>query len=279
MSMAENRPDTKALARMADVIRLHVIEMTSAAGSGHPGGSLSSAELFAALYFNILKHDPKNPEWDKRDRFVLSKGHVAPALYAALAESGYFPTEELLTLRKLGSRLQGHPARGKLPGIEASTGSLGQGLSMSCGMALASKLDKRDNRIYCLVGDGELQSGQNWEAMMLASHYKLDNLTVFVDRNRLQIMGDTERTMSIDPLSDKLKAFGLKVFSIDGHDVKKIISTCIKAKKAGRPSAIILNTIKGKGVSFMENNADFHGKSCKPDEKEKAVKELKERIG
>jgi len=270
--------DTEQLKRMANKIRIHVIEMTSEAGSGHPGGSLSSAELFSVLYFNVMRHNPNDPEWEGRDKFVLSKGHVAPGLYAALAESGYFPTEELLTLRKLGSRLQGHPAKGKLPGIEVSTGSLGQGLSMSCGLALAAKLDKKDTRIFCLVGDGELQSGQNWEAMMLASHYKLNNLTIFVDRNHLQIMGNTERTMSIDPLEAKLKAFGLKVLSIDGHNVKKIISACKKANASSSPTAVILNTVKGKGVSFMENNADFHGRSCKPDEKEKALAELRERI-
>jgi transketolase len=270
-----NGLDADQLKRMANKIRMHVIEMTSEAGSGHPGGSLSSAELFAVLYFNVMNHDPKDPEWSERDRFVLSKGHVAPAMYAALAESGYFPRDELLTLRKIGSRLQGHPARGKLPGIEVSTGSLGQGLSMSCGMALAAKLDKKDTRIFCLVGDGELQSGQNWEAMMLASHYKLNNLTMFVDRNHLQIMGNTEKTLSIDPLAAKLKAFGMKVMSIDGHNVKKIMGACKKAKMSATPTAVILNTIKGKGVSFMENNADFHGRSCKPDEKEKALKELR----
>jgi len=255
-----------------------VIEMTSAAGSGHPGGSLSSAELFSVLYFKVLRHDPADPKWEGRDKFVLSKGHVAPALYAALAESGYFPVEELLTLRKIGSRLQGHPVKDKLPGVEMSTGSLGQGLSMSCGLALAAKLDKKDTRIFCLLGDGELQSGQNWEAMMLASHYGLNNLTVFIDRNHLQIMGNTEETLSIDPLAAKLEAFGMKVLSIDGHNVKKIISACEKTSKAKRPTAIILNTVKGKGVSFMENNADFHGRSCKPDEKEKAIKEIGGRL-
>jgi len=270
--------DVNDIRRMADKIRIHIIEMTCEAKSGHPGGSMSSADLFAALYFNVLNHNPQEPDRNERDRFVLSKGHAAPALYASLAESGYFPVEELLTLRKLGSRLQGHPVRGKLPGIEMSTGSLGQGLSMSCGIALAAKLDKNDARVYCLLGDGELQSGQNWEAMMLASHYNLDNLTVFIDRNRLQIMGDTEKTMSIDPLMKKLKAFGFDVVSIDGHNVKKIIGACGKAKRSKRPTAIILNTIKGKGVSFMENNPDFHGRPCTPDEKAKALKELEERI-
>ncbi|MDR2866075.1 MAG: transketolase [Methanomassiliicoccaceae archaeon] len=270
--------DADGLKRMADRIRMHVIEMTSEAGSGHPGGSLSSAELFAVLYFNVLRHDPKDPDWEGRDKFVLSKGHVAPGLYAALAEAGYFPTEELLTLRKMGSRLQGHPVRGKPPGVEMSTGSLGQGLSMACGLALAAKLDGKDTRIYCLLGDGEMQSGQNWEAMMLASHYKLNNLTVFVDRNHLQIMGETEETLSIEPLADKLRAFGLNVMSIDGHNVKKIIKACTKASSSSGPTAVILNTIKGKGVSFMENNADFHGRACKPDEKEKALKEIRERL-
>ncbi|MCL2143033.1 MAG: transketolase [Methanomassiliicoccaceae archaeon] len=268
-----NGLDANGLKRMANRIRMHVIEMTSEAGSGHPGGSMSSAELFAVLYFNVMRHDPKDPDWPERDKFVLSKGHVAPGLYAALAEAGYFPVDELLTLRKMGSRLQGHPAKGKLPGIEVSTGSLGQGLSMSCGLALAAKLDKKDTRIFCLVGDGELQEGQNWEALMLAAHYKLNNLTVFVDRNRLQIMGCTEETLSIDPLAAKLKAFGLKVISTDGHNVKKIMAACRKVSLTA-PTAIILNTVKGKGVSFMENNIDFHGRSCKPDEKEKAMREL-----
>ena len=272
----EGKGSLEELKATANRIRMHVIEMTCAAGSGHPGGSFSSAELFTALYFGgVMRHNPKDPDWEGRDKFVLSKGHVAPGLYAALAEAGYFPTEELITLRKMGSRLQGHPARGKLPGIEMSTGSLGQGLSMSCGLALAAKLDKKDTRIFCLLGDGELQSGQNWEAMMLASHYELNNLTIFVDRNRLQIMGDTEKMMSIEPLADKLKAFGFKVTEIDGHNIKKIIAACEKAKKATTPTAIIMRTVKGKGVSFMENDKDFHGRCCTPDEKEKAISELR----
>ena len=270
--------EIKELERMADKIRLHVIEMTSAAGSGHPGGSLSSAELFAVMYFKILRHNPKDPDWEGRDKFILSKGHVAPGMYAALAESGYFPVDELLTLRKVGSRLQGHPVKGKPPGVEMSTGSLGQGLSMSCGLALAAKLDKKDTKIYCLLGDGELQEGQNWEAFMLASHYRLNNLIVFVDRNRLQIMGDTEQTLSVDPLAAKLEAFGMNVISIDGHSVKKIIKACKKADASSIPTAIILNTVKGKGVSFMENNADFHGRACKPDEKEKAIEEIRRKL-
>ena len=264
------------LSRIAYRIRMHVIEMTSRAGSGHPGGSLSSAELMTALYFGVMKHDPKNPAWDERDKFVLSKGHVAPVLYATLAEAGYFSVETLPTLRKIGSILQGHPVKGKVPGVEMSTGSLGQGLSMSCGMALAARLDKSDSRMYCLLGDGELQSGQVWEAAMLAGHYKLDNITAFIDRNHLQITGDTEKAIGLDPLADKWKAFRWNVIEIDGHCMKSIIDACKKAKKfKGMPTMIILNTIKGKGVSFMEGNADFHGKACKPDEEEKAKCELR----
>jgi transketolase len=268
--------DVSDLKKMADKIRVHIIEMTSEAGSGHPGGSMSSAELLTVLYFSVLRHRPDDPEWDGRDKFVLSKGHAAPVLYAALAESGYFSTDELLTLRKLGSRLQGHPSKGKLPGVEMSTGSLGQGLSMSCGMALAAKLDKKDTKVYCLLGDGEMQSGQNWEALMLASHYKLDNLKIFIDRNRLQIMGHTEETMSVDPLAAKLRSFGFKTVTVDGHNVNALIKTCKKV--SDRPVAVIMNTVKGKGVSFMENNANFHGRSCRPDEKEKALKEIAERM-
>lgn len=266
------------LKRKANLLRLHVIEMTTAAGSGHPGGSLSAADLVAVLYFREMRHDPKNPSWEDRDRFVLSKGHVAPVLYAALAESGYFPVEELLTLRKLGSRLQGHPVRGKLPGVEMSTGSLGQGLSMSCGIALAGKMDGRDYNVYCLLGDGELQSGQNYEAMMFASAKGLDNLIAFVDRNRLQIEGDTEKVMPLDPLPDKWLAFGWDVFEVDGHNIEQIIGAIEEAKRSGSPSVIIMNTVKGKGVSFMENQAGFHGRACKPEENEQAVRELKEAL-
>jgi len=269
--------DFDFLKERARTIRRHVIDMTCAAGSGHPGGSLSATEILCTLYFHVMKHDPEAPQWKKRDRFVLSKGHVAPGLYAVLAESGYFPVEELRTLRELGSRLQGHPSYGKLPGIEMSTGSLGQGISIANGMALAAKLDSSDHRIYCLCGDGELQSGQNWEAAMLAAHYKLDNITVFVDRNKLQIMGDTEDVLSIEPLADKWTAFGWNVLEIDGHDFAAIIKACEDAKRfRGRPTVVIANTVKGRGVSFMENNADFHGKCCNPEQKEKAMCELEE---
>ena len=266
------------LNKMANTLRLHVIEMTYAAGSGHPGGSLSAAELISVLYFKEMKHDPKNPKWDERDRFVLSKGHVAPILYAALAECGYFPKSKLKTLRQVDSSLQGHPVRGKTPGVEMSTGSLGQGLSMACGIALAGKMDSKKYHVYCLLGDGELQSGQNWEAMMFASQNKLNNLIAFVDRNRLQIEGDTEKVVGLDPLPDKWNAFGWNVFEIDGHNTNQIIGAIEEAKKSDSPAVIIMNTVKGKGVSFMENNAGFHGRACNAEEYKKAVAELKEAL-
>lgn len=264
------------LQNIANRLRLDVIEMTTAAGSGHPGGSLSSADLLAALYFRVMNIDPGNPYMEDRDRFILSKGHAAPVLYAALAERGYFPTDELKTLRKLGSRLQGHPAYHDVPGVEVTTGSLGQGLSMACGMALAGKADSKDYRVYCLMGDGELQEGQNWEAAMFAHRYGLCNLIGFVDRNRLQICGNTEEVMSLDPLPEKFRAFGWNVIIIDGHDIRQIVDACEKAARSRKnPTVVIMNTVKGKGVSFMENNADFHGKSCNSEEYAKAVAELK----
>jgi transketolase len=272
--------DDKELKRMANKLRLHVVEMTTAAASGHPGGSLSAADIVSVLYFDVMRYKVSDPQWADRDRFILSKGHAAPILYAALAEAGFFPVSELITLRQLGSRLQGHPARGKLPGVEMSTGSLGQGLSMSCGIALAGKMDGKDYRTYCMLGDGELQSGQNWEAAMFAANYKLSNLTAMVDRNRLQISGNTEDVMALDPLPDKWLAFGWNVIETDGHDIAKIRGALRQAQEfKDGPTVIIFNTIKGKGVSFMENNAGFHGRSCKPAENEQAIKELKEAIG
>jgi len=264
------------LENIANKLRLHVVEMTYAARSGHPGGSLSAADMIAALYFKFMKHDPSNPSWDERDRFVLSKGHVAPVLYAALAEAGYFPVEDLLTLRKMGSKLQGHPVRGKVPGVEMSTGSLGQGLSMACGIALAGKMDGKDYKTICMLGDGELQEGQNWEAAMFARQAGLTNLIAIVDRNRLQITGDTEGAVGLEPLPEKWKAFGWNVIIIDGHNMRQILEALDKAAAAkARPTVIIMKTVKGKGVSFMENNAGFHGKACNDEEQAKAVEELK----
>ena len=271
--MAMSVADLEDVARR---IRIDIIEMTTAAGSGHPGGSLSSADLLAALYFRIMKIDPADPYADGRDRFILSKGHAAPALYSALAERGYFPVEELKTLRRLGSRLQGHPAYRDVPGVEVTTGSLGQGLSMACGIALAAKMDGKDYRTYCLLGDGELQEGQNWEAAMFARKYGLNNLTAFVDRNRLQICGNTEEVMPLDPLPEKFRAFGWNVIIIDGNDMRQIIDACEKAAASKKnPTVVIMKTINGKGVSFMENNADFHGKTCTPEQYAQAMKELR----
>jgi transketolase len=267
--------DILILQKKANAIRKHVLVMTHAAGSGHPGGSLSYADILATLYFRVMRHRPETPHWDERDRLVLSKGHAAPAYYAALAESGYFPVEELMTLRKLGSKLQGHPSRSKTPGVEMSTGSLGQGLSVANGLALAAKLDGKGHRIYCLCGDGEMESGQIWEAAMLASHYRLDNVTAFVDKNGLQIDGPTEKIMSSEPLVDKWRAFGWNVIEINGHDIREIITACERAKQVkGKPTMIIATTIKGKGVSFMEGSLMFHGKSPSDEELEKGLEEL-----
>jgi transketolase len=263
----------------ANLIRRHIIKMTFAAQSGHPGGSLSYTDVITALFFKVMRHRPEDPSWEDRDKFVLSKGHAAPAYYAALAETGYFPVDELVTLRKLGSHLQGHPCRMKTPGVEISTGSLGQGLSVANGMALASKLDRRQTRIFCLLGDGELQEGQNWEAAMLASHYKLDNITAFIDRNKMQIDGPTEQIMSLEPLGDKWRAFGWNVIEINGHDMRQILEACEKATQVmGKPTMIIAHTIKGKGVSFMEGAIAFHGKAPNADEYRIALKELGESV-
>jgi len=265
----------KDLEKKARRLRKDIVEMTAEAGSGHPGGSLSAADIVAVLYFYQMRHKPENPEWPDRDKFVLSKGHAAPVLYAALAESGYFAVSELKSLRKLGSMLQGHPDRVKIPGVEISTGSLGQGLSASVGMALAAKLDKKDTRVYCLIGDGECEEGQIWEAAMSASHYNLDNLTAILDRNKLQIDGSTKEVMSIEPIADKWKAFGWHVTVIDGHDIRAIIKALNAKTPKGKPYIIIANTTKGKGVSFMEGVVDFHGKAPTREEASKALEELK----
>ena len=263
------------LQKRTNTIKRHVLNMIYEAGSGHPGGSMSCAEILTTLYFHVIKHDPQNCVWNERDRFVLSKGHAAPALYAVLAECGYFPIEELKHLREFNSILQGHPEKRRLRGVEISTGSLGQGLSASVGMALAARLDHKDYRVYTLLGDGECQEGQIWEAAMSASHYKLDTLTAIIDRNGLQIDGPTEKVMSIEPISNKWNAFGWHVIQIDGHDFNQILDAFEEAKNTkGQPTAIIAHTFKGKGVSFMEWVCGFHGKAPNSDELEKALHEL-----
>lgn len=266
------------LEEIARRVRVHVVKSTNEAGSGHPGGSLSAADLLTALYFEIMDHKPEEPDWPKRDRLVLSKGHAAPALYGALAEAGYFPKEELMTLRKLGSRLQGHPHVKTTPGVDASTGSLGQGLSISAGMALAAKLDRESYRVFAICGDGEIQSGQIWEAAMFASHNKLDNLIVFLDRNNLQIDGSTEEVMSIEPIITKWSAFGWHVLEIEGHDMEQIVDAVQKAEEVhGQPTIIIAHTIKGKGVPFMEGSLAFHGKAADDEQLEVALEALGEK--
>ncbi|NTW04866.1 MAG: transketolase [Peptococcaceae bacterium] len=267
--------EIQELSSRAYIIRTDIIRMLGTCGSGHPGGSLSAADIVAALYFKVMRIDPKNPKDPARDRFVLSKGHAAPVLYAALAQKGFFPAEELATLRSLGSRLQGHPDMKKLPGVEMSTGSLGQGLSAASGMALAGKMDKLDYRVYALLGDGEIQEGQIWEAAMSSAHYKLDNLTAFLDHNGMQIDGPTTEVMSPEPVADKWRAFGWDVQVIDGHSIKEILEAVEKAKAIkGKPQMIIAETVKGKGVSFMENKVGWHGVAPKPDEVEDALAQL-----
>ncbi len=248
--------------------------MVTAAGSGHPGGSLSATDIVAALYFQVLKHNPADPKWPGRDRFILSKGHCAPVLYAALARSGYFPVEDLLNLRKIDCHLQGHPDMHKTPGVEISSGSLGQGLSVSIGMALAMRLDNLPGHIFTLMGDGESQEGEVWEAAMAASHYKLNNLTAIIDANGLQIDGFTNDIMNVEPLPEKFAAFGWSTLAIDGNNMEQVLDALERSRTSAGPAAIIARTVKGKGVSFMENNAGWHGKAPKAAEAEQALAEL-----
>ena len=256
-------------------IRIDIVKAVTLAGSGHPGGSLSAADIITALYFGEMNIDPEKPAMEGRDKFVLSKGHAVPAQYAALAERGYFPVSDMMTLRKLGSPFQGHGNMRKVPGIEMSTGSLGQGFSASVGMALANKLDKNGARVYALLGDGELQEGIVWEAAMSASHYGLSDLTAIVDWNGLQIDGRNEDVMTVTPIADKFKAFGWHVQEIDGHDFEQIFAALDKAREEkDRPSAIIAKTVKGKGVSYMEDQAGWHGKAPSEEDGIKAVEEL-----
>ena len=267
--------NTLELQKQANEIRKGIIAAVHSAKSGHPGGSLSAADIFTYLYFEEMNIDPKNPKMEDRDRFVLSKGHVAPGLYAALAHRGYFPVEDLVTLRHTGSYLQGHPDMKHIPGVDMSSGSLGQGLSAACGMALAGKMKQQDYRVYALCGDGEIEEGQVWEAMMFASHYKLDNLLVFVDNNNLQIDGAVSDVMSPYPIDEKFAAFGLFVQTVDGHDFDAIDAAVKRAEQEkGRPSAIVLKTVKGKGVSFMENQVGWHGKAPNEEQYRTAMEEL-----
>lgn len=270
----------RALSDTAWRLRSDIVEMISRAGSGHPGGSLSAIEIVVALMLEVLRHDPKNPDWQDRDRFVLSKGHGVPAVYACLAEAGYLKEEELSTLRQLGSPLQGHPVSWMLrgPGVEACTGSLGQGLSVAQGMALAAKLDGGRFHTYCVVGDGEMQEGQVWEALMSAPKFGLDGLTVILDYNKGQIDGSIDEVMSLEPIEDKLRAFNWNVLRIDGHDVDQILGALAAAKKEkGRPTFVVADTVKGKGVSFMEHPYQWHGVAPNPEQTKQALEELSKR--
>ena len=261
--------------KTANFMRKNIVKMVAEAKSGHPGGSLSAADIMTVLYFGTMQVDPDNPQWPDRDRLVLCKGHAAPVLYAALSQKGFFPEAELMSLRKVNSRLQGHPDMRKTPGVDASTGSLGQGLSIACGMAMAGKLDKKDYRVFAILGDGELAEGQVWEAAMSASHYKLDNLTAILDYNGLQIDGCVKDIMCSVPVREKWEAFGWVVKEIDGHSFAEIESALQWADDiVGKPAMIIAHTVKGKGVSFMENEVDWHGKAPNAEQLEKALAEL-----
>lgn len=263
------------LKKTAVTVRRDIVEMIHNVNSGHPGGSLSATDLVTALYFNIMNHEPSKPDWEDRDRFILSKGHACPVLYSCMARTGYFPLEELKTLRRIDSRIQGHPEVRKLPGIEASTGSLGQGLSIGIGLALGAKLQGKTFRSFVLMGDGEINEGQVWEAALYAGNKKLDNLVAIVDVNRQQLDGWVKDIMPLDPLADKWKAFGWEVLEIDGHNMEEIVATFQKAETIkGKPTVILANTTKGKGVSFMENNLEFHGAAPNKEQLEQALKEL-----
>ena len=269
--------DVQELEKIANQIRIGIVKEVYHGKSGHPGGSLSCADILTVLYFNQMNIDPRIPDSQARDRFVLSKGHASPALYSTLAQRGYFDQEKLLTFRGIDSVLQGHPDMKHIPGVDMSTGSLGQGLSCANGMAMASKLNKDGNRVYCLVGDGEIEEGQIWEAAMSASHYKLDNLCVIVDNNNLQIDGSIEEVMSSYPIDEKFESFGFHVIKVDGHNIQELITAFNEAKATkGRPTAIIAKTVKGKGVSFMENQVGWHGKAPNEEQYNTAMHDLGE---
>lgn len=264
----------RRLEEKSRIVRRDVLRMIAEAGSGHTGGSLSSVDILVALYFYKLRYDPRNPKWEDRDRFILSKGHAAPALYAVLAEAGFFPKQEFRFLRKVGGLLQGHPSS-RIPGVELSTGSLGQGLSVANGIALAGKLDRKQYRVYALLGDGECDEGQVWEAAMTSAHYKLDNLTILIDHNGFQIDGPIERIMSLGKFAEKWESFGWYVQRVDGHRYRELILALDEAdREKGRPKVIIAQTVKGKGVSFLENNNEYHGKPISLEQLKEALKEL-----
>lgn len=269
------RPDLPTLKRLARDLRQDILRMIARAGSGHPGGSLSMVELLIGLFWYALRHDPTRPDWPDRDLFFLSKGHGCPALYTVLAAQGYFPKEELMTLRRYPTRLQGHPERWSVPGVEIASGSLGQGLSMANGMALADRLDGRRRRIYCLMGDGEIQEGQVWEAAMTGSHHKLEQVCAIIDANQLQQNGPVKQIQDIEPVADKWRAFGWHAIEIDGHDLTQVMDAYDEAAAVkGTPQVVVARTVKGKGVSFMELNPSWHGMAPKPEELERALKEL-----
>jgi len=275
MSPDRQAPDLQALRRTALDLRRTILKMIAKAGSGHPGGSLSMVELLVGLYWYKLRHDPKRPDWADRDLFLLSKGHGCPALYAVLAAQGYFPSAELMTLRQYPTKLQGHPERGTLPGIEISSGSLGQGLSMANGIAMADRLDGRARRIFCLMGDGEIQEGQVWEAAMTSHHNHLDAVCAIIDANQLQQNGPVKQIQDIEPLPAKWAAFGWHVIEIDGHDIAQVVKAYDEAAAVkGKPQIIVARTVKGKGISFMELNPAWHGVAPKPDELDRALAEL-----
>jgi len=277
--MAVTEEQLRSLKDKARRMRIDILKMLHGSGSGHTGGSLSAADIMTALYFYKMKYDPRKPDWKERDYFILSKGHAAPVLYTTLAHAGFFETAELCTLRKIGSRLQGHPDSKYLPGVEISTGSLGQGLSVACGVALSKKLDKAPNRVYAVLGDGELQEGQIWEAAMTGAHYKLDNLCVLVDNNGLQIDGPVAKVMGVEPIADKWRAFGWDVQDIDGHDMAQIVAALDKAETVkGKPTAIVCRTVKGKGSKCFEGKVEFHGTTPSSDELAMALKELEQAV-
>lgn len=277
MSAVLEKLEIQELEKKARRIREDIIEEVYSAKSGHPGGSLSIADILTVLYFREMNIHPENPDWEDRDRFVLSKGHCSPALYSCLANRGFFPVEDLKTFRNINSYLQGHPDKNKVPGVDMTTGSLGQGLSSANGMAIAGKMDQKDYRVYCVLGDGEIEEGQIWEAAMAANKYKLDNLCVIVDNNNLQIDGTIEEVMSSYPIDKKFRSFGFQVINIDGHDIEEIIKAFEVAKNVkGKPTCIIAKTIKGKGVTFMENQAGWHGKAPNEEQYNQAMEEMKQ---